>query len=119
MEMLNGWAAILSVIAVLSFAIYYPGYLKRSRGCAVFKLWRMLTIGVMEFFLMGINQDHPAYLVAILAAITVMVVVFFLNKRDANSWWQGILMTLWQSLIFIILVYVFIGISNAVKKKNG
>lgn len=119
MEMLSGWAAILSVIVVLSFAIYYPSYLKRSKGCAAFKLWRMLTIGAMEFFLMGANQDHPAYLVAILAAVAVMVIVFILNKRDANSWWHGILMTLWQSLIFIMVVYILIGISNTTKKKNG
>lgn len=110
--------AILAVIAVLSFAIYYPGYLKQQKGCEVFRLWRMLAIGTMEFFIMGANQDHPAYFVAIVGAVAVMVVVLFLNKREAGSWWHGIFMTLWQSLIFIIIVYVLIGISNAFNKKK-
>lgn len=119
MEALNGWLAISSVVAVLAFAVYYPGYLQRSRGCTVFKVWRMVVLGAMELFLIGANQDHPAYFVVVLVAIAVIVIVFLLNRQDAKSWWHGLLMTLWQTLVFIAIVYVFIAISNKSNKKKG
>lgn len=115
---MSDWAAIFSVVAGLVFAIYYPGYLESSKGCTVFKLWRMLPLGAIEFFVIGANPSHANYFIAILVAFAIVIVVFLRNKHDTGSWWHGILMTLWQSLVFMIFFYIFIGISNDSKKKD-
>lgn len=118
MEIISGWAAIFSIIGVLAFEFYYPGYVQRTRGCSVFKVWRLVVLGGAEFFAIGLNQDQPAYFIAMLALIAVMLSVAFLNKTDAKSWLHGILITLWQSLVFIAIVYVLVQLSNTKNKKR-
>lgn len=114
--MLSGWLAILSVVAVMSFGCYYPGYVQRHNGCSVIKPYRMILLGGTEFFALTSEKSHPAYFMLVLALIVVIIVVLLLNKNDAKSWWHGIFMTLWQSLVFIALIYVFVVLSSSTKK---
>lgn len=108
MEMLEGWLAILAVVAVLSFGIYYNGYLKRTKGCTAFRLGRVLSFGATGFLAMIAEKDHPAYIAVVLVFIIVAAIVTIFNQHDCKSWFHAVLMTIWQGLIAITIFYVIL-----------
>ncbi|MEM1485450.1 hypothetical protein V6615_11315 [Oscillospiraceae bacterium PP1C4] len=112
MEMLEGWLAILAVVAVLSFGIYYNGYLKRTKGCTAFRLGRVLSFGVTGFLTIIAEKDHPAYIAVVLVFIIVTIIVSTLNQLDCKSWLHAVLMTIWQGLVAITIIYVLYQLSE-------
>lgn len=112
MKMLEFWFAMLSIIAVLVFGIYYNGYLKSSKGCTAFRLGRILSFGVTGICAITGEKDHPAYIAVVLLFLTVTIVITILNQRDSKSWFHAVLMTIWQGLVVIAIVYVLYKLSD-------
>lgn len=118
MEMLETLLAILSVIAVLAFGIYYSSYLKRLKGCTAFRLGRILSLGITGFLAMISEKDHPAYIAVVLVFIIVVVFITILNQYDCKSWFYAILMTIWQGLVAITIFYVLYQLSEIGNKRK-
>lgn len=112
MERLEGLFAILLMFAVLIFGIYYNGYLKQTKACTAFRLGRILSFGATGLWAMVADKGHPAYFAAVLVFIAVIIIVTVLNQHDCKSWFHAVLMTIWQGLVAITIIFVLLKFSN-------
>lgn len=115
---MEGWLAILFVIGVVSFGVYYNPWLKRTRGCSALTFWRVIG-GVVDLFLWLAMLDansamHGVILFFIAAAIFLLL--FIANYQASNSVLHGFLMTLWLLLIVGAIMWLFSSLANRSKK---
>ncbi len=99
-KMLEGWLAILSVIGIVSFGVYYNSWLMRTHGCSALTFWRVIG-GIMDLFLwlavQGADSTMHGVILFLIAAI-IFLLLFFANYQDSKSVLHGLLMTLWLIL---------------------
>ena len=117
--MLEGWLAILSVIGVVSFGVYYNSWLQRTRGCSALTFGRVLG-GIVDLFLWMAMLDADSAMhgiILFLLAGGIFLLLFLANYRDSQSVLHGFLMTLWLILIGGAITWLLIALSNQSKKR--
>lgn len=116
--MLEGWLAILSVIGVVSFGVYYNSWLKRTHGCSALTFWRVIG-GIMDLFLWlaVLDADSTLYgVILFLIAGSIFFLLFLVNYQDSKSVLHGFLMTLWLILIGGAIMWLLSALTNRSKK---
>lgn len=116
--MLEGWLAILSVIGVVSFGVYYNSWLQRTRGCSALTFWRVIG-GIADLFLWlaVLDADSTMHgIILFLIAGGIFLLLFLVNYQDSKSVLHGFLMTLWLILIGGAITWLLSALSNRSKK---
>lgn len=116
--MLEGWLAILSVIGVVSFGVYYNSWLQRTRGCSALTFWRVIG-GIADLFLWLAVLDADSTMdgiILFLIAAGIFLLLFLVNYQDSKSVLHGFLMTLWLILIGGAITWFLSALNNRSKK---
>lgn len=116
--MLEGWLAILSVIGVVSFGVYYNPWLQRTHGCSALTFWRVIGgIADLLLWLAVFGADSAVHgVILFLIAGGIFLLLFLTNYRDSKSLLHGFLMTLWLILIGGAITWAIGALSNRSKK---
>ena len=116
--MLEGWLAILSVIGVVSFGVYYNSWLQRTRGCSALTFWRVIGgVADLLLWLAVLDADSAVHGVFLfLIAGGIFLLLFLANYRDSKSVLHGFLVTLWLILIGGAITWLLSALSNRSKK---
>ena len=112
--MLEGWLAIIFVIGVVSFGVYYNSWLKRTHGCSALTFWRVIG-GILDLFLWAAVTDADSTMhrvILLLFAGGIFLLLFLVNYQDSKSVLHGFLMTLWLILIGGAILWLINAVSN-------
>lgn len=116
--MLENWLAILLVIGIVSFGVYYNSWLQRTHGYSALTFWRVIG-GVLDLFLwlamLGADSTMHGVILFLIASV-IFLLLFFANYQDSGSVLHGFLMTLWLLLIGGVIMWLLNTLMNRDKR---
>ena len=119
MELMAGPLGLVLVIAVMWWGITFNTRLKERYHCTACTFWG-ITGGVMGTFcwmlVLG-NRLTWESLVAGAIAVAITLALFFSNRAKSGSTMQGILMTVWQLTVGLVVIGIFCALDTRKKKR--
>ena len=119
-DLLAGPLGLVLVIAVMWWGITFNRRLRERYGCTACTFWGV-TGGVAGTFCWVLLLNHPLYWESAVAgalALAITPALFFSNRAKSGSTFQGMMMTVWQLFVGLV-VFVILGmLSNGKKKKK-
>lgn len=119
LELLAGPLGLILVCAVIWWGVTFNSRLKERYGCTACTFWGV-TGGVVGMFCWILVWGHPlSWETAAAGAIALVITLalFFSNQAKSGSTFQGIMMTVWQIFVGLV-VFVILGTLNNDKKKT-
>lgn len=118
-ELLTGPLGLILVCAVIWWGITFNSRLKERYGCTACTFWGV-TGGVVGMFCWVLLWGNPLCWESALAgaiALVITLALFFSNRAKSGSTFQGIMMTVWQLFVGLV-VFVILGMLDNGKKKK-
>ena len=119
LELLTGPLGLLLAAAVMWWGITFNTRLKERHGCTACTFWGV-TGGVVGMFCWMLLWGYPLCWESALAgaiALVITLALFFSNRAKSGSTFQGIMMTVWQLFVGLV-VFVILGMLGNGKKKK-
>ena len=118
-ELMSGPLGLLLVCAVIWWGITFNSRLKERYGCTACTFWGV-TGGVVGTFCWVLLLNHPLCWESAVAgalALAITLALFFSNRAKSGSTFQGMMMTVWQLFVGLV-VFVILGMLGNGKKKK-
>lgn len=118
-ELMSGPLGLLLVCAVIWWGITFNMRLQERYGCTACTFW-CVTGGVVGTFCWVLLLNHPLCWESAVAgalALAITLALFFSNRAKSGSTFQGIMMTVWQLFVGLV-VFVILGMLGNGKKKK-
>lgn len=118
-DLLAGPLGLVLVIAVMWWGITFNMRLRERYGCTACTFWGV-TGGVVGAFCWVLLLNHPLCWESAVAgalALAITLALFFSNRAKSGSTFQGMMMTVWQLFVGLV-VFVILGILSNDKKKK-
>lgn len=119
LELLTGPLGLILVCGVIWWGITFNTHLRERYGCTACTFWGV-TGGVVGTFCWVLLLNHPLCWESAVAgalALAITLALFFSNRAKSGSTFQGIMMTVWQLFVGLV-VFVILGMLGNGKKKK-
>lgn len=120
LRLMPDWLALILVIAVIWWGITFNMRLQERYGCTACTFWGV-TGGIVGTFCWmlasGALGGGLERLIAGGIAALITLALFVSNREKSGSTFQGVMMTVWQLFVGLV-VCVILGMLNDGKKKK-
>ena len=120
LELLTGPLGLILVCAVMWWGITFNTRLKERHGCTACTFWGV-TGGVVGMFCWVLLWEHRLSWESATAgaiALAITLALFFSNRAKSGSTFQGIMMTVWQLFVGLVVFAILATISIGKKKEK-
>lgn len=118
-DLLSGPLGLVLAIAVMWWGITFNTRLRERYGCTACTFWGV-TGGVVGTFCWMLVWGYPLSLETAIAgtiALAITLALFFSNRAKSGSTFAGVMMTVWQLFVGLV-VFVLLAMLDSGKKKK-
>ena len=121
-ELLIGPLGLLFVAAIIWWGITFNMRLEERYGCTACTFWGVIG-GIVGTFCWVLSSGASGgsvmeRLIAGGIAATITLALFYSNREKSGSTFQGIMMTVWQLFVGLVVFGIFAMLDSGKKKKG-